>query len=75
MNCSSQCLPLVKLRGYSQKNLFVVLADMIGEENCVVIGRCGNYIFRERKDLVSVFLRGDLEARIEEIQEEQGLSY
>ena len=30
-----------------------VLADMIGDENCIIIGRCGNYIFRERKDLVS----------------------
>ncbi len=43
-----------------------VLADMIGQENCVVIGRCGNYIFRERKDLVSVFLKGDVKARIAE---------
>ena len=35
-----------------------VLADMIGQENCVVIGRCGNYIFRERKDLVSEYING-----------------
>ena len=33
------------------------------------------YIFRERKDLISVFLSGNLEARIKDIQEEQGLSY
>ena len=52
-----------------------VLADMIGQENCVVIGRCGNYIFREREDLVSVFLKGDVKARIAEIKEEQKLSY
>ena len=50
------------------------LADMIGLENCIIIGRCGNYIFRERKDLVSVFLKGGIDARIEEIQEEQGLT-
>jgi cytidylate kinase len=29
------------------------LADMIGDEDCIIIGRCGNYIFRERKDLIS----------------------
>ena len=52
-----------------------VLAEMIGREDCVVIGRCGNYIFRERKDLVSVFLRGNLEDRILGIQKEQQLSY
>ncbi len=42
----------------------MLLADMIGQENCIIIGRCGNYIFRERKDLVSVFLKGNLQARI-----------
>lgn len=50
------------------------LADMIGQEDCVIIGRCGNYIFRERKDLVSVFLSGDLKTRIAAIQEEENLS-
>lgn len=51
------------------------LADMIGNENCIIIGRCGNYIFRERKDLVSVFLRGDMGDRIVDIQQEQSLSF
>jgi len=50
------------------------LAAMIGDENCIIIGRCGNYIFRERKDLVSVFLRGDMENRVLDIMQEQGLS-
>lgn len=50
------------------------LAEMIGDENCIIIGRCGNYIFRNRPDLVSVFLSGSLPDRISDIQEEQGLS-
>lgn len=50
------------------------LANMIGDENCIIVGRCGNYIFRQRKDLVSVFLRGSLPNRISEIQREKGLS-
>lgn len=52
-----------------------ILAHMIGEENCIIIGRCGNYIFRERKDLVSVFLRGERHDRVEDIQIEQNLSW
>lgn len=52
-----------------------ILADMIGDEDCIIIGRCGNYIFRDRKDLVSVFLKGTMESRIADIQEEQNLSY
>jgi len=51
------------------------LAEMIGEENCIIIGRCGNYIFREREDLVSVFLKGTMEARIDDIMQEQSLPY
>ncbi len=52
-----------------------ILADMIGEEDCIIIGRCGNYIFRERKDLVSVFLSGNRGDRVLDIQQEQNLSW
>ncbi len=52
-----------------------ILADMIGDENCIIIGRCGNYIFRERKDLVSVFLKGSMEHRVADIQQEENLPY
>ncbi len=51
------------------------LADMIGNEDCIIIGRCGNYIFRERKDLISVFLHGSKHSRIVDIQDERGLSW
>ena len=52
-----------------------ILADMIGDEDCIIIGRCGNYIFREREDLVSVFLKGSMSSRIADIQEEQKLDF
>ena len=51
------------------------LANMIGNEDCIIVGRCGNYIFRERKDLVSVFLKGEFGKRIQDIQNELSLSY
>ena len=41
------------------------LQKVIGDKDCIIIGRCGNYIFRHRRDLVSVFLKGSLQARIE----------
>lgn len=50
------------------------LADMIGKENCIIIGRCGNHIFRQRPDLVSVFLGGSLTERIAHIRQEEGLT-
>lgn len=51
-----------------------VLSDMIGNKGCIIIGRCGNYIFRHRKDLISVFLKGDINSRIEAIAREQHIS-
>lgn len=61
-------------RDLTEKPLHV-LADMIGDENCIIIGRCGNYIFRHRKDLVSVFLKGSKLDRIKDIQEEQDFGF
>lgn len=49
------------------------LAQMLSEESCIIIGRCGNRIFRNRDDLVSVFLGGDKQARIENIMREEHL--
>lgn len=51
-----------------------LLADMIGSEDCIIIGRCGNYIFRQRPDLVSVFLGGNVGERIAAIGREQQIN-
>jgi CMP/dCMP kinase len=49
-------------------------ADMIGDRDCVIIGRCGNAIFAGRKDLVSVFLHADIQRRIANIRSKENLS-
>ncbi len=51
-----------------------MLSELIGDKSCIIIGRCGNFIFQNRKDLVSVFLKGNLKARIQEIMKEENLS-
>lgn len=48
--------------------------ELIGEKDCIVIGRCGNFIFRNRADLVSVFLHGDPQDRVRNIMTNEGLS-
>lgn len=50
------------------------LEAMVGGESCVIIGRCGNHIFRHRQDLVSVFLGGDKQARVASIARDEGLA-
>lgn len=61
-------------RTRSTDRLLHKLSEMVGPQDCIIIGRCGNYIFRERKDLVSVFLGGSLDVRIANIEREQHLS-
>lgn len=48
--------------------------SIIGDSDCIIIGRCGNRIFEQRKDLISVFLHAELQMRINNIAKEQGLS-
>lgn len=50
------------------------LHNLVGEEDCVIIGRCGNFVFRNRKDLVSIFLHENKEKRIEKIKEKFQIS-
>ena len=52
-----------------------MLADMLGRESCIIVGRCGNYIFRHRPDLVSVFLKGNIHKRIRNIEAERSMPY
>lgn len=51
-----------------------LICNLIGDHDCIIIGRCGNYIFRDNDDLVSVFLKGDVRARVKEIMCERGLT-
>lgn len=46
---------------------------VVGEGDCILIGRCGNFIFRDREDLVSVFLHGDENARITHIVDTENM--
>ena len=53
---------------------FGILVNMIGDKDCIIIGRCGNYIFKDRKDLISVFLKGNVDDRIDSIAKERQLT-
>lgn len=37
----------------------------LAEEPCVIVGRCADYILRERTNCINVFIHADLEYRIE----------
>ena len=58
--------------------LFIVQSDIIRElaakEQCVIIGRCGDYALREFDNKISIFIYADLPSRIERICARQGVS-
>ena len=44
------------------------LRKVLGEQDFVVIGRCGNYAFKEAEDTCRVFLCGDFDWRVDNIR-------
>ena len=53
---------------------FSVLSQLIGHEDCIIIGGCGNVIFKDREDLVSVFLKGSFNGRVKAIEAENNMT-
>ncbi len=46
--------------------LFIIQSNIIkrlAEESCVIVGRCADYILREEKNIVSVFIHADEESK------------
>lgn len=46
-----------------------VILDLVSKGPCVIVGRCADYILRERKDVLNVFIHADIEARRKRITE------
>ncbi|MCC8028467.1 MAG: cytidylate kinase-like family protein [Lachnospiraceae bacterium] len=49
-----------------------VICDIADKESCVIVGRCADYILRERQDLLTVFIHADMEKRVERIEQVYG---
>ncbi len=49
-----------------------VIRELAEKGNCVIVGRCANYILSEHPELLRVFVRADKEDRIRRIVEEYG---
>ncbi len=51
-----------------------VIEDIAAHEGAVIVGRCSDYILRDRGNTLDVFITAPLEDRIGRIMERQGLS-
>lgn len=54
-----------------QSQAIEALADKGG---CILVGRCADYVLRDRSNVLSVFVTADLDERIERIARERNLS-
>ena len=58
--------------------LFITQSDIIKElaeeSDCVIIGRCGDYVLRNHPRHISVFIYADLQSRIERVMRQHQLS-
>ncbi len=58
--------------------LFLVQSDIIKEAaekgSCVIVGRCADYVLRDRTDVVSVFIHADANVRAKHVAERNGIT-
>ncbi|MDD4371253.1 MAG: cytidylate kinase-like family protein [Anaerostipes sp.] len=50
------------------KKEFGVIRRLSEEGPCIILGRCANYILRNRSDVYSVFIQGDVERKKQRMQ-------
>ena len=66
MYIDSRNLPL-------EDQLYIAQSKVIKEVSekgpCVIVGRCADYVLRERKDVLNVFIHAPLEERIERVRD------
>ena len=58
--------------------LFIAQSEIIKElsesENCIIVGRCADYILAHHPKLIKVFVQGDMPDRIKRIRDRAGIS-
>ena len=56
---------------FSQESLFLFQSEAIrkaaDEGRCVFVGRCADYVLRDRDDVVNIFIMADLEERVQAV--------
>lgn len=53
---------------------FDVIRNLADKGDCIFVGRCADYILRDRKDLTRVFIMGEQDEKIRCIMNRQGIS-
>ncbi|MBE6024264.1 MAG: cytidylate kinase-like family protein [Cellulosilyticum sp.] len=58
--------------------LFIIQSEIIksiaNKESCVIVGRCADYILKDRKDVINIFIHADKETRKARVTDEYNIS-
>lgn len=54
---------------------FEVINKFAKNSSCVIIGRCSNYILKDRKDCLNIFIYAPFEKRVEYVCEKKNVSH
>ena len=61
----------------SSDNLFnyqaKIMKDLAAKGDCVIIGRCGNYILKDDPDVIKLYIYSDLETSLDRVTELYGM--
>ncbi|MCI6190548.1 MAG: cytidylate kinase-like family protein, partial [Clostridium sp.] len=55
-------------------NQFEVIQKFAEKSSCVIIGRCSDYILKDRKDCLNIFIYAPEKVRIQSIMEKNNVS-
>ncbi len=67
---TSDNLPLNQQLAFAQFN---VIRKVAQADNCVIVGRCADYVLREKKNLLTVFLHAPMEYRVQRVMAENSI--
>ena len=67
---TSDNLPLNQQLAFAQFN---VIRKVAQADNCVIVGRCADYVLREKKNLLTVFLHAPMAYRVERVMAENSI--
>ena len=67
---TSENLPLNQQLAFAQFN---VIRKVAQADNCVIVGRCADYVLREKKNLLTVYLHAPMTYRVGRIMAEQAI--
>lgn len=54
---------------------FETMRRLTKKGDCIFVGRCADYVLRNRDDVLRIFIMGDMETRIKTMMERRSLSY